>query len=250
MTHPVNVHKWCVGYSGSYVMYVNTIHVSLGIEKMTLSSSPVTKQLYINIRSSKKLHNPWWGPAGRCEAQLGAFQVYRIVCLCPTPKWLAIWNAEELYILSADEQLLSTQCGCHWVLWHTGSHSIIIIFIISNFISLYPEKDQVEPFLGCHYANLPIRSLGFLELFSNFPSSVFGSLSWGPASRLTIMRTIWSEWTQAWWPPWESLVLCFFGCLSWGPASCLSRFSFFSLLIQILFNWLFQFNKIIWFVCN
>jgi hypothetical protein len=44
------------------------------------------------------------------------------------------------------------------------------------------------------------RSLGFLELFSNSPLSIFGHLSWGPASRLAITRTNWSEWTRAWWP--------------------------------------------------
>ncbi len=42
----------------------------------------------------------------------------------------------ELYILSAEEQFLSTKCRCHLVLWHTGSQRIIILFIISNFIYL------------------------------------------------------------------------------------------------------------------
>jgi hypothetical protein len=40
------------------------------------------------------------------------------------------------YVLSAEEQFLSTQCCCHSVLWLIGSCRIIIIFIINNFISL------------------------------------------------------------------------------------------------------------------
>ncbi len=78
-------------------------------------------------------------------------------------------------------------------------------------------------FLGCHYASFLIRSLGFLELFSNSTLSAFGHLSRGLASCLAITRTIWSEWTRAWWSPFElALFLSSFGCLSWGPAFCLT----------------------------
>ncbi len=64
-----------------------------------------------------------------------------------------------------------------------------------------PWKRVSWTFLRSHYANFLTRSPGFQELFSNSPLSTFGHLSWGPASRLAIMRTIWSEWTRAWWPP-------------------------------------------------
>jgi hypothetical protein len=38
-------------------------------------------------------------------------------------------------------------------------------------------------------------------LFSISPLSIIGHLSRGPASRLAITKTIWSQWTRAWWPP-------------------------------------------------
>jgi hypothetical protein len=54
--------------------------------------------------------------------------------------------------------------------------------------------------LGCHSAHL-IRCLGCLKLFSNFSFECL----WSPLAVqppcLTITRTIWSEWTLAWWPP-------------------------------------------------
>jgi hypothetical protein len=55
-------------------------------------------------------------------------------------------------------------------------------------------------------------------LFSNSSLSFFGHISWVQASCLTIRRTIWSEWTQAWWSPSSKLS---FEC-PWPP---LSRFS-------------------------
>ncbi len=75
----------------------------------------------------------------------------------------------EFYILSAENLFLSTQCHCHSVLRHTSSHYIIIIFII-DFISLLfltLRKSKLN------YASFLTRSLGFLELFSNSPWSVF-----------------------------------------------------------------------------
>jgi hypothetical protein len=60
-----------------------------------------------------------------------------------------------------------------------------------------------EPFyaVNIQHANFPTRSLGCLELFSSSPLRILGRLSWGPASCLTNTRTIWSEWTHAWWSP-------------------------------------------------
>jgi hypothetical protein len=59
-------------------------------------------------------------------------------------------------------------------------------------------------------------------LFSNSALSVFGQLSRGPALRLAITRIIWSEHTQAWWPPWVSLALSTCGRLSRSslPSHC------------------------------
>ncbi len=91
--------------------------------------------------------------------------------------WLRLF---PLNILSAEEQFLSIQCHCHLALQHTGSHRIII-FIISNFISL-PHltlgKSKLNLLhIGCHYASFMTSSLGFLELFSNSPLSLFCHLT-------------------------------------------------------------------------
>jgi hypothetical protein len=129
----------------------------------------------------------------------------------------------ELYALSPEEQCLITQCLCHLVLWHTVSHRIII-FINSNIISLLHltlRKSKLILF-RLSLCLFLTRSLGFKELFSNSPLSIFGKLSRGQASGLAITRAIWSEWTQVWWPPWNSLVLSAFGHLSQGPASRLT----------------------------
>jgi hypothetical protein len=136
----------------------------------------------------------------------------------------------ELFILSIEEQFPITQCCCHSVFWHTGSHHIIIF--IFNFISLLlltPRKEEVELSFGCHCANFPNSTLsvyrvvfqlslehlfGHLSGPSREPSdmsgiepdgsswdhlalSTFGCLFWGPASFLTVPRTIWSEWTSS-----------------------------------------------------
>ncbi len=92
----------------------------------------------------------------------------------------------------------------------------------SSIIFFLPWERVNRPFIGCHHANFPARTLGFLELFSNCPVSIIGHISQGAASHLDITRTIWSQWTGAWWPPRVSLVLTAFGCLSRCPGSCLT----------------------------
>ncbi len=56
--------------------------------------------------------------------------------------------------------------------------------------------------LGCHSTHLN-RPLGCLMLLISFSLSVFGHQSPGQPPCLAVMRAIWSEWTQAWWPPWS-----------------------------------------------
>ncbi len=138
----------------------------------------------------------------------------------PTPTFHLSDMWRELYIPSPEEHFLSTKCCCHLVLWHTGSHHIRIIIII-NIISLL-HLTVIKgswPFFRLSLKLFLTRSLGFLVLLSNSPLSIFGCLSWGPASWLAITTTVWFEWTQAVGPPWASLVLSAFGCYSWGPAS-------------------------------
>jgi hypothetical protein len=66
-------------------------------------------------------------------------------------------------------------------------------------------------FLGCHYAGFPARPLPghhennliwvysslMVPLWASLVLSAFGRLSGGPASRLTVTKTIWSEWTRS-----------------------------------------------------
>jgi hypothetical protein len=75
----------------------------------------------------------------RCETSL-----VRLMCRVdhpypytpPPPFYLPdMWGENYICILSAEEQFLSTQCRCHSVFCHTGSHYIIIIFNL-NTISL------------------------------------------------------------------------------------------------------------------
>jgi hypothetical protein len=151
---------------------------------------PSHKIMVKNIQSSWKLCSPWWVPVRRCETQLAHLMYHVDVGILPPPQFYLSDMWRELSILSYEEQFLSTQCRCHSVLWHTGSHYVIIIFII-NFISLLLtlRKSKLNLF-GSHYVSFLTRSLGFLELFSNSPLSTFSRLSWGTAFRLALTRTI------------------------------------------------------------
>jgi hypothetical protein len=101
-----------------------------------------------------KLHKE---PAGRCETQLGPLIMSSCPSISITPPNIftcLICGESYMYILSPEEQFLSTQCRWHSVLWHTGSYRIIIM-IISNIISLLHltlRKSKLT-FLDCRYAS-------------------------------------------------------------------------------------------------
>jgi hypothetical protein len=168
------------------------------------------------------------------------------------PTWLTIWYAgRAIYILSTKEQFISSQCRCLLVLWHTGSHCIILIFIISNFISLLllTLRESKLNLLGCHYASFLTRSLGFLELFSNSPLRVFGRLSRCPAYFLTSQKQSNLSGLEPDGPPWASLVLSALGHLSRGLDFRLtvsvnfqfigivqSLFDYYSIIVCLLFS--------------
>jgi hypothetical protein len=87
----------------------------------------------VYIRNSVLSHER---PAGRCWNPAGTAScvVLTVYFLCPPNfYWSDMWR--ELDILSPEEQFFSTQCRCHLVLWHTGSHRIVIV-INCNIISL------------------------------------------------------------------------------------------------------------------
>ncbi len=136
------------------------------------------------------------GPAGRWETQLWPLNV-------------SCWP-------SVNPCLICGKSYIYWVLRKKSSaHSVAVIrscdTLVLTSLSLsssttsclffiLPWQRVSWPFFRLWLCLFLTRSLGFLELFSNFPLSVFGYLSIGPAPSLAISRTIWSEWTRAWWP--------------------------------------------------
>ncbi len=60
------------------------------------------------------------------------------------------------------------------------------------------EKEYANSYFRLSLCLFSVRSLYCLELFSNSHLSIFGHQANGPASHLTITRTIWSEWNGAW----------------------------------------------------
>jgi hypothetical protein len=140
------------------------------------------------------------------EVQLGGVRPSWVCWMChvdhPYPSHPLMYDLSymqgELCILSAEEQFLCTQGHCH-----TCVHRIII-FIISNFISLL--------LLTLRKSILNLFRLSLCQFSDYFPwlSSVVFQLSLESLSNshevqscLTITRTIWSEWTQVWWRPLE-----------------------------------------------
>ncbi len=138
--------------------------------------------LETTIKSSWEVWNPAGPPHESCWLSVSS-----------PPSVLFVWYVgRAIYtVLSAKEQFLRTQCLCHSVLWHTGPHHIIIIFI-SHLLLLTLRKSKLNFFW--QFSNL---APWILKLFVNSLLSIFGCLSRGPASRLTIIRTIWSKCTQS-----------------------------------------------------
>ncbi len=147
--------------------------------------------------------------AGRLDDQLGPMNVW-----CWPP-------------VSPPSCLTFVICGESYkyrVMWNNSSvHSVVVtqscdILVLTS--SSSPATSS--PFFFFPWERRTFL-LDFLELFLNSPLSVFGHFSWGPAFRLAIMRTIWTEWTRA--PdglPWASIVLNAFGHFSRGLASHLT----------------------------
>ncbi len=120
----------------------------------------------------------------------------------------------------------------YWVLINNSSlHSISLsLDYVTHSFSLHHHHQLQNHFPSCYthfWVSLClflVRSLGFLELFSNSPLECL----WPPLKQSSLLlghhenHLIWSELNWAWWPPWASLVLSAFGHLSQGPASHLT----------------------------
>jgi hypothetical protein len=154
---------------------------------------------------------------GRCETQLGPHKCV-LLTICYPPSWLTFLICGERYCKyiywvlrnnSSVHSVAFTQT-CDTLLLTSSSSSSSAT---SSHIFFLPWERVSRTFLGYHHASFLTRSLCFLELFSDSLFSVFGHLLWGPASCLAITRTVWSEWTRAWW-----CQLCYlnFECL-WPP---------------------------------
>ncbi len=109
-----------VGFQEKY-----TVVVSPGIEIPALLSSSVTKWLY------KK-------PGFSGNFVTLRFSLEVTVSILPSPMVDLSDMRWDLHILSAEVQFLflNTQCCCHSVLWHTGSHlnSVSLLLLTPSFV--------------------------------------------------------------------------------------------------------------------
>ncbi len=123
-----------------------------------------------------------------------ARQMYRVHHSYPPPTRLTIWYAgRAIYTECWGTIPQYTVCCCHSILWHSVLTTSSISFsssATSSPLFFLPWERICWTFLGCYYASFPTMFLGFLKLFSNSPLSIVGCLLWGPASRMTITRTI------------------------------------------------------------
>ncbi len=111
-----------------------------------------------------------WDPAGAAKC------IMLTILILPSTG-LTIWYAERAIdaeywgMIPQYTVALSLSVVTHWFSPHHHHHLLLQQLHLPS--SSYPEKEEVEPCLDCHYASFPIRSLGFLELFSNSPLSAF-----------------------------------------------------------------------------
>jgi hypothetical protein len=181
-----NVFRWSCGAKNRKISFIHLLSYKILVWKFVYIENPV-----LSYEES----------AGRCETQLGLFYVSCWSSVSsPIPTFLPdMWI--ELYIASPEDQF-SVHSVAVTVSWHIGSHCIIIIIsciIIYLFrITLKKSKLTLFRLSQCLFLVWPV---GFRELFSNctlerlLPLSTQSSLP--PGSNV---RTIWSWWTQAWWP--------------------------------------------------
>ncbi len=114
-----------------------------------------------------------------------------------------------LFKLRPEPCLISTQNRFHMDLW-----SAWLVLTPHHHFHRYqlplhknPISERVSWLfcISCHLPSVPVRFIGYLELFSNSPLSVLRECSpWvhlrshGPASHLGMTITTLSEWTRAW----------------------------------------------------
>ncbi len=149
-----------------------------------------------------------------------AWCVVLTVCILPPLLVLPAWDiCGESYIYSTESK---TQCHCHSVLWHTGSHHIIVIFNF-NYISLLLtlRKSKLNFLLA---VIMPVFQQSPLFFWSCFPTLTWVSL----AASHKVQPTAWPSWENLIWvdsrltAPWVCLALSAFRRLFWGPASHLT----------------------------
>ncbi len=148
----------------------------------------------------KTLSNAWmscwevWNPA----------RVDWLTVLIPSPShnWCMVRTAPSLLIwglwLTYLNQMRGDYSSVPWIAVAQTCGSLIGSHPSSSSISTSPfpmRKSKLTRLLLCLFT---VRTLGCLELFSNSHLSIFDHWATGPASRLTITRTVWSEWTWAW----------------------------------------------------
>ncbi len=158
-------------------------------------------------------------PCYHMKDQMGGvkFSLNRSMCRVdhqfpyPPPIYSPVWYVES-YIYRVLRDNCDSRC-CHSVLWHTGSHHIIISNIISPF-HLSLRKSKLTRLSLCLFS---FRPLGFKVVFQ---LSLWASL----ANVNVVQPPAWPSWEpsdlsglEPEGPPWAALVSSAFGCLSRGP---------------------------------
>ncbi len=121
------------------------------------------------------------------------------------------WPPHPAYTRSAEEQFLSTQV--------TITQFCDTLVLTTSSSSSSATSSSLTLFRLSHFLT---RFLGFLVLFSNSPSSTFGYLSRGPASAWPSQEQYDPSGLEPDGPPWASWAFSAFGRLFQGPASRLT----------------------------
>ncbi len=143
-----------------------------GIEKMALSLSLVTTQLYRKTHSYQKPCQLYRGPAGRWETQLGLMNVSHSSSAFPPlmVDFYDMWG--ELYTVywvlknNSPENSVSVMRSCDTLVLTASSSSSSAA---SSPLFILPSERVSWTFLGSHYSSFLIRSMAFQSCFPPLP---------------------------------------------------------------------------------
>jgi hypothetical protein len=137
-------------------MCTRILYVEFPTMEKPLNSLPPSHKIIVqNIGSFRKLCNPRWGVAARCETQLACLMTVRILLA-------TAWYVERVIYTewnNSSVHSVAVTLSCDTLTESTSSSS-------STWTPFFflPWERISWIFLGYHYASFVARSLGFLEL--------------------------------------------------------------------------------------